>query len=166
MQQESEPSVEEILASIKKVIARDNREHAAEHRRRRASLSAASPAPMPKDKEQAQDLEQATDILDLGHDDQCHEVPESDPVEQAEPAETPLLDPSLSAAMRESLDALATLAEPGARPRIVRSGETSLESLVRELLRPILAQWLDQNLPAMVEQMVAAEIARIAGKRS
>jgi cell pole-organizing protein PopZ len=34
------------------------------------------------------------------------------------------------------------------------------------MLRPMLAQWLDDNLPAMVEELVKAEIARIAGKRS
>jgi cell pole-organizing protein PopZ len=57
------------------------------------------------------------------------------------------------------------LAEPGARPQIVRSGETSLEGMVRDMLRPMLAEWLDTNLPGMVEKMVQAEIARIAGKR-
>ena len=57
------------------------------------------------------------------------------------------------------------LAEPPAKPQIVRSGETSLEGLTRELLRPMLAEWLDKNLPGMVEKMVQAEIARIAGKR-
>ena len=57
------------------------------------------------------------------------------------------------------------MAEPGARPQIVRSGETSLEGLVRELLRPALADWLEKNLPGIVERLVAAEIARIAGKR-
>ena len=67
--------------------------------------------------------------------------------------------------MRESLTALAMLAEPGARPQIVRSGETSLEGLVREMLRPMLAEWLDKNLPGMVDQLVAAEISRIVGKR-
>jgi hypothetical protein len=41
--------------------------------------------------------------------------------------------------MRESLAALAMLAEPSAPPQIVRSGETSLEGLVREMLRPMLA---------------------------
>jgi len=46
----------------------------------------------------------------------------------------------------------------------VRSGETSLEGLTRELLRPMLAEWLEANLPAMVEQLVQAEIARIVGK--
>ena len=57
------------------------------------------------------------------------------------------------------------LAQPSARPRIVRSDETSVEGLVRELLKPALAEWLDKNLPAMVEKMVAAEIARIVGKK-
>ena len=67
--------------------------------------------------------------------------------------------------MRESLAALAMLAEPSAPPQIVRSGETSLEGLVRELLRPMLAQWLEANLPQIVDRMVQAEIARIAGKK-
>jgi len=34
------------------------------------------------------------------------------------------------------------------------------------MLRPMLAEWLDKNLPGMVEKMVQTEIARIAGKRS
>ena len=72
----------------------------------------------------------------------------------------------IRSSMRESLAALAMLAEPGVPPQIVRSGETSLESMVREMLRPMLADWLDKNLPPMVEKMVAAEIARIAGKRN
>ena len=69
-------------------------------------------------------------------------------------------------AMRQNFAALAMLAKPGKQPQIVRSGETSLEGLVREMLRPMLAQWLDDNLPGMVEDLVKAEIARIAGKRS
>ena len=68
--------------------------------------------------------------------------------------------------MRDSLAALAMLSQPGARPQIVRSGETSLEGMVREMLRPMLAEWLDQRLPTMVEQMVAAEIARIVQKKT
>ncbi len=69
-------------------------------------------------------------------------------------------------AMRENFAALAMLAQPGRQPQIVRSGETSLEGMVREMLRPMLARWLDENLPAMVEDLVKAEIARIAGKKS
>jgi cell pole-organizing protein PopZ len=36
---------------------------------------------------------------------------------------------------------------------------------VADLLKPALREWLDQNLPAMVERMVAAEIAKIVGKK-
>ena len=36
---------------------------------------------------------------------------------------------------------------------------------MREMLRPMLREWLDTNLPAMVETMVAAEIARITAQR-
>ena len=61
--------------------------------------------------------------------------------------EAPLLTEDARMSMRDSLAALAMLAEPGARPQIVRSGETSLEGMVRELLRPALAEWLDKNLP-------------------
>ena len=57
------------------------------------------------------------------------------------------------------------MAKPGRKPQIVRQGETSLEGLVREMLRPMLAKWLDDNLPDMVETLVKAEIARIAGKK-
>ena len=77
----------------------------------------------------------------------------------------PLTTQSVQKSMQDNFEALAMLAEPGAKPQIVRSGETSLEGMVREMLRPMLAEWLDTNLPGMVEKMVQAEIARIAGKR-
>ena len=80
-------------------------------------------------------------------------------------AAAPLITENVRGAMQENLAALAMISEPGAKPQIVRSGETSLEGLTRELLRPMLAQWLDENLPGMVEKLVQAEIARIAGKR-
>ena len=57
------------------------------------------------------------------------------------------------------------MAQPSAAPQIVRSGETSLEGMVRDLLRPELAKWLDANLPPLVERLVAIEIARIVGKK-
>ena len=41
----------------------------------------------------------------------------------------------------------------------------TLEGLVRDMLRPMLAEWLDANLPELVEAMVAKEIARITGQR-
>ena len=38
----------------------------------------------------------------------------------------------------------------------------TLEDVVRELLRPLLKQWLDENLPAIVEAQVQSEIERIS----
>ncbi|OJW72878.1 MAG: hypothetical protein BGO57_07615 [Sphingomonadales bacterium 63-6] len=146
MRHEGEPSVEEILASIKKVIARDNREIAQEEHRRRENRGI--PA-----------ARATEDVLELS--------PEAELVGMDQPEEDEgLVAREIRSSMRESLAALAMLAEPGVPPQIVRSGETSLESMVREMLRPMLADWLDKNLPPMVEKMVAAEIARIAGKRN
>lgn len=155
MRQVGEPSVEEILASIKNVIARDNRDGAALERRERTERGlprSAQPAT-------ADDADDADEILEL---DAATAIADQD---AGQPDDSPLLSANVASSMRESLAALAMLAEPGVPPQIVRSGETSLEGLTRELLRPALAEWLDKNLPPLVERMVAAEIARIVGKK-
>ncbi|MFN4113561.1 MAG: DUF2497 domain-containing protein [Sphingomonadaceae bacterium] len=147
MSQNTESSVEEILESIKKVIARDNRVGALEERRRRETQGVVEPA----------SDEEAGEVLELGEAQLAGD--------QDVPDDQPLIAESVRNSMRENLAALAMLAEPGASPQIVRSGETSLEGLVREMLRPMLSQWLDTHLPGMVEALVKAEISRIAGKR-
>ncbi|MEL6528426.1 MAG: DUF2497 domain-containing protein [Pseudomonadota bacterium] len=168
MAQDSEASVEEILESIKKVIARDNRDDALEARRRRqadadsaADRAMAAKADQPK-ADIAEEDEEILDLSDMQYEAEASEAwVESDPVSEEEP----LIAAEVRGAMQENLAALAMLSEPGAKPQIVRSGETSLEGLTRELLRPMLAEWLDKNLPGMVEKLVQAEIARIAGKK-
>ena len=129
----SEPSMEAILSSIKKIIAEDDRVIT-----RARATRAAAPR---KDEIEAED-----DVLEL-----------------TETAEE-LLDDSKAQSLAQSFSVLKTLAEPGAAPQIVRSGETSLEGLTRELLRPMLKNWLDTNLPVLVEGMVAKEIERITKK--
>lgn len=169
MAQENEASVEEILESIKKVIARDNRAGALEARRRRMLVSeddAAEPAPLVR----THKVRDAEEVLDLSEMEMPVEAATENPAQNpampmARADETPLIADTVMGAMQENLAALAMLAEPPARPQIVRSGETSLEGLTRELLRPMLAEWLEANLPAMVESLVQAEIARIVGKR-
>lgn len=137
-----EPSLEEILASIKKVIAEDGRKP------RR-------PAPQrPAPQRQTAPVD---DILEL--------TDSVEPEAEAEPEEAPLISRAGEQSMRESLAVLATLTEPGVSPQIVRSGETSLEAMVRDMLRPMLAEWLDKNLPPIVETMVAKEIGRITGRK-
>ena len=41
-------------------------------------------------------------------------------------------------------------------------GDNTIEGLVRELLKPMIKEWLDANLPSIVEQKVEAEVQRIA----
>lgn len=146
MRHEGEPSVEEILSSIKKVIARDNRETLQAERRRRevAGMASGPEEDEPSDDDEVLELDEVGELID---------------------GEESLTTASAAQSMRESPAALAMLAEPAAAPQIVRSGETSLEGLTRDLLRPMLAEWLDRNLPEMVERLVKAEIARIAGKK-
>ena len=151
MRHEGEPSVEEILESIKKVIARDNREAQQIERSRRESAGIAVLLGQSNDEEAGEVLDLAEELIDR---------------EPREPqGGDGLTTESAARSMRDSLAALAMIAEPGAPPQIVRSGETSLEGLVRDMLRPMLADWLDRNLPEMVERLVTAEIARIAGKK-
>ncbi len=131
--------MEEILSSIKRIIAEDNRR-----------MSAARPRNEPKPR--------ADSVLELTESDSV-----GDPSGLDDDAED-LLEPSKAESLSASLSALATLAEPGASPRIVRSGETSVEQLVRDMLRPLMKDWLNANLPPLVEAMVRKEIQRITRK--
>lgn len=132
----NEPSMDEILASIKRIIADDDRDRPEQ---KRAAKSAAS------------DVDE-DEILELTDADQ-----------QARSGEV-LLDNNKAQSLRYSFSALQTLSEPGAAPQIVRSGETSLETMTRDLLRPMLKDWLDTHLPPIVEAMVEREITRITKK--
>lgn len=165
MQNHGEPSVEEILDSIKKVIARDTETRAAMPQRRRG-LVAGGADPV--------DAEEAEDVLELGaglgeelilEDDADLDAVYGEEAGEDEAEEAGLIADATRSAMQQNFAALTMLAKPGKQPQIVRQGETSLEGLVREMLRPMLAKWLDDNLPPMVEELVKAEIARIAGKK-
>lgn len=153
MKQQGEASVEEILDSIKRVIARDNRDSAVAERQRRSEAGVA----------QESLVDEAEEVFDLS---EAELVDDDSYVGEVEEDDAPLITSSVSSSMQENFAALAMLSEPSAKPQIVRSGETSLEGLVREMLRPMLSEWLDKNLPGMVEKMVKDEIARIARKRS
>ncbi|WP_164115271.1 DUF2497 domain-containing protein [Sphingorhabdus sp. Alg239-R122] len=141
----SEPSVEEILASIKKVIAEDNR--AAVTGRGKDGI-----APVATSMSDSEYIEaDEDDVLELTDD-------------FAPVAEDAMVSDPKRDAMRESLEALSTFSRPQPASASAQSGESSLEAMVRDMLRPMLAQWLDDNLPQIVENMVAREISRITRK--
>ena len=130
----SEPSMDEILSSIKRIIADDDRGRPATKRAKSAAR------------------EEEEEVLELTTAD------------ENAIGEDRLLDDGKAQNLRHSFSALQTLSEPGVAPQIVRSGETSLEGLTRELLRPMLKDWLDTHLPPIVEAMVEREITRITKK--
>ena len=68
--------------------------------------------------------------------------------------------------------AAAAFAQLGALPRERRregelplgGADRTLEDIVRDMLRPLLQTWLDENLPRLVERLVREEIARVVGE--
>ena len=85
---------------------------------------------------------------------------QSPDIQNAEPPEDgSILSVASEVAARHSLSALSSmLVTP-------RDGEdNTLDGLVRSMLKPMLKEWLDARLPALVEDMVAREIARITGR--
>jgi len=134
-----EPSMEDILSSIRKVIARDDAHG--------------------RDSDRAEEA----DVLELND-----ESPDDDRATNM--ASSPdLVDSGTADATRRSLDALNAAVqspESAAMPLPAPpTGSRTVDDVVIEALRPMLKQWLDTNLPPLVEAMVAKEIARIAGRR-
>jgi len=79
------------------------------------------------------------------------------------PVEGGLVAPAVAAAAAAALGTLARSAAPERATRLTAGGPT-LEELVREELRPLLKEWLDANLPALVERVVRSEIERVVNR--
>jgi hypothetical protein len=158
-----EPSMEEILASIRRILAEDQR-------------GARPLAPHPRVHTDVLDLTEA--IAEDGtvrHIEPAAMRREAAPpavlpdgrVEPAGPAGPrpngagePLLSETASAAVSASLSRLAAVPRQTAPAPI---SEAALDDVVRETLRPLLQAWLDQHLPTLVERLVQVEIARLMG---
>ncbi len=135
-----EPSMEDILASIKKVIAEEKELRA----------SGRSAPSLTEDEQLAQDIGEAQeDVLEL-----------DEPLAPPADLGPPLIDEQVAGQSRTALEQLQTVAAsvPAAPP------VNPLEDMVREMLRPMLKQWLDEHLPHMVEDHVKREITRITGR--
>ena len=104
-------------------------------------------------------------------DDSDYEMrmPEPEPAPRfaAPRREVPDDESLLAPPLREAgTSALAELARAVARERGVGigNGRITLEDLVRDMLTPILKEWLDQNLPYMIERMVKREIEKMVNR--
>jgi cell pole-organizing protein PopZ len=134
-----EPSMEDILASIKKVIAEEK-----EMRTVGVPAPSLEDEPLPKETADAEE-----DVLEL-----------DEPLAPPADLGPPLLDENVAGHSREALEQLSTIAASvPAAPQV-----NPLEDMVREMLKPILKQWLDDHLSKIVDEHVKREISRITGK--
>lgn len=130
-----EPSMEDILASIKRVIAEEK------------EIRAAAPPPSGDEEEDGED------VLEL---DESMEAPPPVPLDLG----PPLLEEEVADESRLKLAELANVAAAAPPPPQFNP----LEEMIREMLRPILKQWLDDHLPGIVDEHVKREIHRITGR--
>jgi hypothetical protein len=179
-QNTQEPTMEEILASIRRIISEDDAPAAAP-----VALEESATPPHGDVHEDILELtERVQEDADAGEDAESmfEAAPEPAQVESSgdldiysRPAEAasaadldpeadddyapdePLVSAPIAATASSSFVQLARTVEMGA-------GHT-LEDIVREMLRPMLKQWLDSNLPGIVETAVQAEVERIARRR-
>ena len=129
-----EPSMEDILASIKRVIAEEKEIRA---------VTVGSLADEEGENEDVLELDPSMEApavaIDLG---------------------PPLMETESADESRQRLETLASVAAAAPPP----PQYNPLEEMIREMLRPLLKQWLDEHLPAIVDEHVKREIHRITGR--
>jgi uncharacterized protein len=160
-QRAHEPSMEEILASIRNIIADDP----AKAPPPGAPQQAPTPTPQIVYSKNAAaphgDAAGLSQLPDANTPTVVWRRPQAVEAETAadvvEPDADTLLSPEADEAVALSFGALSANLE-------VRSAELA-DSMVRDMLRPMVKEWLDDNLPAMVERLVRDEIQRIARGR-
>lgn len=167
--QTGEPTMEEILASIRRIISEEEQDAPAA-----APAAAAAPEAPAEDVDDVLELTeivadeppppprarpslvQATD--DITFDSEPEPAPA--PVAYDEPPAAGLVADAVVDRAASAFDALH---------RGIAISETpvggSLEGLVRDMMRPLLKQWLDTNLPGIVERVVREEVERVANRR-
>lgn len=172
-----EPTMEEILASIRRIISEDD-------------------APKGEGAPEAAAADEEEDVLELteraheeapaesGEEVMAPPEPETppaieaaleplpEPVREPEPVRAQPVAPAQAAAPREeslisrraAVTAASAFRELSAAAQPPRESRT-LEDIARELLQPMLREWLDQNLPRIVENAVREEVERISRSR-
>ena len=192
---EQEPSMEEILASIRRIISDDDKEmEAAAQENEEAPedeeelaveemVAMAEPEPEPESEPVAEEVDDDDDdILDLTDmeapdpeplfEEQAYKEPEPEPIvppvspsPAPPPAPTPpaanLVSPPQAGEASGSFERLTEKLNEDYSELPIGNGAVTLEGLTRELVRPMLKEWLDQHLPMTVERLVREEIERL-----
>lgn len=182
-----EPSMEEILASIRRIIADDQAAKPADVPAPAPEpedvldlAEAAEPVMRPRIVEPEPEPEPAPDLLDfdaIDFEDPVTAAPEPEPEPIPEPPAPPppppepvlqvvrAPEPGPEALVSPATDASVSGAFNLLAHTVLTQNARTLEDLVKEMLRPMLKTWLDDNLPAVVERLVRAEIERVSRGR-
>ncbi len=164
-QRAHEPSMEEILASIRTIIAEEREPSKASEAKNAAAKSATPSAPPqvvfskgePAAPSGAAAPSQQTASASEGNAPKVVwrqvEAQIAEPPAPPAAGDGPLLAPETDAAVAAAFDTLAA--------NLASHSAELAKDLAREMLRPMLKTWLDENLPALVERLVSAEIDRV-----
>lgn len=164
-----DPSMEDILASIRRILAED--EPAPEARTATASVSATingGPPSAPRE-----------DVLVLDAS-MLAPTPPPEPAPLITPVMEPVAEPAVIAVAKAEaargeapVMAAATAvhaygangihAVSDGRPLVLRNTLPCFEDAVREALQPVIKRWLDAALPKLVERLVRTEVERVVG---
>ncbi len=151
--------MEEILASIKRIIAEDG-----DSSGRVVKPASGRGAHVIAGRDEKASAEV---VLELTDPVKPASVPTHDVIGETVVTPETLISEMSVQASRHALDALSAVVvhSPDNASDSDRAGMVTLDTLVADMLRPMLKQWLDQHLPEIVERMVQREIARITGKK-
>ena len=188
----NEPSMEEILASIRRIISDDEAkpEEAAPVVQEEAAAAPATPldddvldlgaeaalvaapppAPAPEPVPPPAEEQDDSDVAFLDEPEVAAALPETviaepvaapaAPSPQAPPPQAPTVD--MASLLSDQASSAVTNANGQLASTVLSNNARTLEDLVKDMLKPMLKTWLDDNLPTMVERLVRAEIERVA----
>ena len=181
-----EPTMEEILASIRRIISEDDAPAEGEGE---ASAAPAEPAeesladiepmaafempeeesaPLVLDEDVLELTDRIDDPLDSG---EALSMSDLEVLAPQQPMESFDIEPPPSFGDDEPLVSAPQAAEAASafdrleRGILMPAEGRTLEDVVREMLRPMMRAWLDEHLPSIVEAQVAAEVERISRQR-
>jgi cell pole-organizing protein PopZ len=176
--------MEEILASIRRIISDDPNTARAAQAEPEAQIAAASDdddvldlanvaqqakaveeVPPPPDDVAFRDVNEAANgpvvepviepvIEPISEPAMAQSVHQPEPRFEDPPVEDRIISPNTDATVSHAFRSLANT--------ILTNNARTLEDLVRDMMRPMLKTWLDDNLPALVERLVRVEIERVA----
>jgi cell pole-organizing protein PopZ len=178
---QQEPSMEDILTSIRRILSEEGGEETEEPREDDAATPPLEPVSTP---EFPSPPETVVEMTELEPEPGSQPEPEPEPereivLEDMEPTPAEpesdnvlVLTPQMRAplvsatAATASADVLNQLAKAilDRRDLAIGNRDVTLEGMVREMMRPLLKEWLDRNLPYLIERLVKKEIDQMINR--